>query len=142
MMRPRKPKRKHRPTQRGKKVAWTLDDTAWKRIESVFPVHIAGPDGGRPRVPNRRVFEALIWFARAGCPWEQMPKNVPSWSTCRRRLIEWEEDGVLAAVHQHLLALLDEQGKLRLDESFLDGTFIPAKKGGNVSVKPRSARDR
>ena len=58
-----------------------------------------------------------------------MPKNFPSWSTCRRRLIEWEEEGVLVAVHQHLLALLDEQGKLWLDETFLDDIFILEKQG-------------
>ncbi len=89
-------------------------------------------EGGRPAAKNRRVFEALIWFARTGCPWEEMPKNFSSWSTCRRRLIEWEEQGVLVAVHQHLLALLDEKGKLRMEETFLDGTFVPAKKGATA----------
>jgi hypothetical protein len=71
-----------------------------------------------------------------------MPKNFPSWSTCRRRLLAWEEQGVFAAIHQHLLALLDEQGKLRLEETFLDGSFVPAKKGAKVSEKPRRERDR
>ena len=95
--------------------------------QHIFPIKIIGPKGSRPHVDNRQVFEAFIWFARAGCPWEHLPKNFPSWSTCRRRLLEWEEQGVLVGVYQHLLALLDEQGKLRLDETFLDGTFIPEK---------------
>jgi len=138
----KKPQPKHRPTQRSKKVAWKLDDTDWKRIKDIFPVKAVRPKGGRPRVDSRRVFEALIWFARAGCPWEYMPKNFPSWSTCRRRLIEWEEEGVFAKVHQHLLALLDEQGKLRLDETFLDGTFVPSKKGAHVPAKQGSGRVR
>ena len=120
---------KHRKTKRGKKVAWQLDDKDWDCIKDVFPVQIIVPQGGRPQANNRRVLEALIWFARSGCPWEYMPKNFPSWSTCRRRLIEWEEQGILVAVHQHLLALLDEAGKLRMEETFLDGTFVPAKKG-------------
>lgn len=132
----------HRKTKRGKKVAWKLDDNDWQRIEAVFPVKEVGPEGGRPPAGNRRVFEALIWFCRAGCPWEEMPRNFPSWSTCRRRLIEWEEQGVLLAAHRHLLALLDEQGKLRMEETFLDGTFIPAKKGAKKSEKQRSAKGR
>lgn len=132
----------HRKTKRGKKVAWKLDDKDWDRIKDVFPVRVIGPEGGRPRADNRRVLEALIWFARAGCTWEQMPKNFPSWSTCRRRLIEWEEQGVLVSVHQHLLALLDEAGKLRMEETFLDGTFIPAKKGAKTSGKQRRERGR
>jgi transposase len=63
-----KNKPKHRPTKRGKKVAWKLDDANWDRIKDVFPVKVVGPAGGRPRVDNRRVFEALIWFARAPLP--------------------------------------------------------------------------
>ena len=65
------------------------------------------PEGSRSAAKNRRVFEALIWFARMGCPWNEMPKNFPPRSTCRRRLIEWEEQGIFVAVHQHLFALLD-----------------------------------
>lgn len=132
----------HRKTKRGKKVAWKLDDESWQKIEAIFPVKTIGPKGGRPAAKNRRVFEALIWFARTGCPWEEMPKNFPSWSTCRRRLIEWEEQGVLVSVHQHLLALLDEKGKLRMEETFLDGTFVPAKKGAIALEKQRSERVR
>jgi transposase len=132
----------HRKTKRKKKVAWKLEDKDWERIKDVFPIKNIGPKGGRPRADNRRVFEALIWFARAGCPWEYMPKNFPSWSTCRRRLLEWEEQGILAAVHQHLLALLDESGKLRMEETFLDGTFVPAKKGAKRSEKQRQERVR
>jgi transposase len=126
MGRRNKAKSKHRKTKRAAQVAWKLEDADWDRIKEVFPVNEVGPQGGRPRADSRRVFEALIWFARAGCPWEYMPKNFPSHSTCRRRLIEWEEQGIFVAAHQHLLALLDEQGQLRLEETFLDGTFIPA----------------
>jgi transposase len=132
----------HRKTKRGKKVAWKLEDHDWEKIENLFPIKIVTEKGGRPPAKNRRVFEALIWFCRAGCPWEEMPKNFPSWSTCRRRLIEWEEQGILKNVHKHLLALLDEQGKLRLEETYLDGSFIPAKKGAKTSGKLRPGRGR
>ncbi len=65
----------HRKTKRAKKVAWKMDDTDWQRIEAVFPVKEIGPEDGRPPASNRRVFEALIRFCRAGCPWEEMPKK-------------------------------------------------------------------
>ena len=119
----------HRKTRRGQNVSWPLDDNDWERIKEVFSAHAIGPNGGRPQANNRRVLEALIWFARAGCPWASMPKNFPSWSPCRRRLNEWAEQGILKRVHQHLLALLNEAGTLRMEETFLDGTFVPANKG-------------
>lgn len=132
----------HPKSKRAKKVAWKLDDVDWKRIEHLFPIHQVSPQGGRPRIPNRCVFEALIWFCRAGCPWEYMPRDFPGKSTCQRRLVEWEEQGILKRIHQHLLMLLDEKGRLKLEETFMDGTFVPAKKGANVLEKPRSAKVR
>ena len=75
---------RHRKTKRKKKVAWKLDDNDWERIKNIFSIKAASSVGGRPRADNRRVFEALIWFARAGCPWEYLPQDFPSWSTCRR----------------------------------------------------------
>jgi len=72
--------------------------------------------------------------------WEYLPQNFPSWSTCRRRLLKWEEQGILLAIHQHLLALLDEAGKLRMEETFLDGTFVPAKKGGANVGKTKAGK--
>ena len=101
----------HRQTTRGKKTAWRLEEDDWNRIKAIFPLKEVGPQGGRPPTAHRRVFEALIWIGRSGSPWEYLPKNFPSWSTCRRRLIEWEEPGIWVAVPQHLLALLDEQGQ-------------------------------
>ena len=37
---------------------------------------------------------------------------------------------------------LDENGLLRWDETFLDGSFAPAKKGASPSAKPSAARAR
>ena len=41
-----------------------------------------------------------------------------------------------------LLGALDEEGLLKWDEIFLDGSFAPAKKGASQSVKPSVARAR
>jgi hypothetical protein len=40
------------------------------------------------------------------------------------------------------LGALNENGLLRWDESFLDGSFAPAKKGALRSAKPSGARER
>ena len=132
----------HRTTRRSKKTAWKLDEESWDRIKDIFPIKEVGPRGGRPPVAHRRVFEALIWFCRSGCPWDYLPKNFPSWSPCRRRLLEWEEQEILVALPQHLLALLDGQGTLRLEETFLAGSFLPAKKGEKMLEKPERERGR
>jgi transposase len=69
-----------------------------------------------------------------------MPIDLPSGSTCWRRLVEWAGDGVLEEVHTVLIEELDDLGRLDLEELFADATFIRAKKGGPTSATPRWAR--
>jgi hypothetical protein len=54
----------------------------------------------------------------------------------------WQEEGVWLDAWRALLAGLDEEGLLRWEETFLDGSFAPAKKGASRCVKPSAARER
>jgi transposase len=47
-----------------------------------------------------------------------------------RRLKRWGEAGVWARIWRAALAVLDGQGKLDWSMAFLDGSFVPAKRGG------------
>jgi hypothetical protein len=44
-------------------------------------------------------------------------------------LQKWQEKGVWLNAWRALLGSLDERGLLKWDETFLDGSFAPAKKG-------------
>jgi hypothetical protein len=66
--------------------------------------------------------------------------DLPSGSTCWRRLQEWAGEGVLAEIHAVLIEELDELGKLDFEELLADATFIRAKKGAMRWEKPRLAR--
>src|SRR5208282_5875405 len=63
-------------------------------------------------------------------------------STCWRRLRNWEEQGVWLAIWRAFLSELNELQQLKWSESFLDGSFAPAKKGAAESEKPSGARGR
>jgi transposase len=66
--------------------------------------------------------------------------DLPSGSTCWRRLVEWAGDEVLGEVHAVLVEELDDLGAIDFDELLADATFVRAKKGAPTSVRPRSAR--
>jgi hypothetical protein len=66
--------------------------------------------------------------------------DLPSGSTCWRRLHEWAGDEVLQEIHAILIEELDDLGALDFEELFADATFIRAKKGVPTSAKPRLAR--
>lgn len=84
--------------------------------------------------------EGILWLLRSGARWRDIPIDLPSGSTCWRRLQEWAGEQVLQAIQAVLIEQLAELGKLDLEELLADATFIRAKKGGTTSAKPRLAR--
>jgi transposase len=120
-----------------------LTGERWELIEPLFPKPKRRADGrGRPPASNRACFEGILWILQTGAAWRFLPDEYPSPSTCWRRLQQWQGEGVWLDAWRALLAGLDEEGLLRWDETFLDGSFAPAKKGARRSVKPSAARER
>jgi len=61
-------------------------------------------------------------------------KKYASFRTCHRYFREWAESGVFQKALEALVQELEDEGLLKLSESFLDGRFVPAKKGAMVSA--------
>lgn len=117
-----------------------LTDEQWKIIEPLLPKPTGSPRGGPKPLPNRPVFEGILWVLRSGARWKDLPDGYPSPSTCWRRLRDWEEQGIWLKAWRALLAELNEQQHLGWEEVFTDGTFSPAKKGVIVWEKPNVER--
>jgi transposase len=117
-----------------------LTDGQWKRIEPHLPKYKASPKGGRPRAGDRECLEGILWLLRSGARWCDIPVDLPSGSTCWRRLREWAGEGVLADLHAELVVELGEFGRLDLEELIADATFVRTKKGATRSGRPSAAR--
>jgi hypothetical protein len=116
-----------------------LRDDQWKKIEPLLP---KAKPMGRPCASNRAVFEGILWVLRNGARWRDLPANFPSGVTCWRRLRQWEERGVWLKAWRKLLSELDQKGLLEWEETFLDASFAPAKKGALQSDPRGAARAR
>jgi transposase len=122
-------------------MAWRgLTKPHWEAIRVHLPESKMSARGGRPRVEDRRCLEGILWILWTGAQWSELPRRYGSPSTCWRRLKTWEETGVLLKLWRAFLAQLNDQQKLRWDECFVDGSFVPAKKGGPKSGRPSGAR--
>src|SRR5947208_11586750 len=117
-----------------------LTDAQWDRIAPYFPEHPPSPQGGRPRASDRECLEGILWLLRNGARWRDIPVDLPSGSTCWRRLQEWAGEGVLEDIHTVLIEELHELGKLDFDELLADATFIRTKNGVATLEKRRPAR--
>jgi transposase len=99
----------------------------WAFIEPLLP---PPAHTGRPRADDRRTIEGIFYVLTTGCRWQDLPREYGAPTTVWRRLKRWGEEGVWERIWRTALSALDEQGKLDWSMAFLDGSFAPAKKGG------------
>lgn len=104
-----------------------LTDAQWAVIKPLLPQQKPGP--GRRRADDRRTLNGILHVLKTGCAWEDMPRAYGSPTACWRRLQTWSQDGTWERMWRALLSQLDAQSKLEWAKSFLDGSFVPAKKG-------------
>lgn len=90
---------------------------------------------GRKRADTVQVFEGILWLLCSGARWEDIDKKkYASYQTCHRYFQEWTRLGVFDKALEFLCRELEEEQLLNLRESFLDGCFVPAKKGAMPSA--------
>lgn len=120
-----------------------ITNEQWEFLEPLIPQPEVDALGrGRPRCPDRDVLNGILWVLRTGAPWADLPDRYPSSSTCHKRFQEWIKDNVFGEILAALRRDLATRGGIQDIESFIDGTYVPAKKGALRSVSPARARPR
>ncbi len=74
-----------------------LTDTDWARLKELLP-----PERGRPGRPaelsNRRFMDGIIFIAKTGLPWRDLPERFGPWKTVHSRFTRWNTRGVFERV--------------------------------------------
>src|ERR687886_835182 len=100
-----------------------LTDQQWAALEPPLPPQ--RPATGRPNHDHRQVVEAMVWLARTGAPWRDLPSEYGPWKTVASRFYRWRQQGVfdrlLAEVHRRA----DACGELDWLGPHLDGSGGP-----------------
>lgn len=109
-----------------------LTDAQWARVE---PVIRGGRRGKRgPRSDNRRFLNALIWMARSGARWCDLPERYGNHQTVKGRYYSWIRDGVLDQVLEALAGDCDTEWVA------IDATTIKAHSQAAGAPAKRGAR--
>jgi len=121
-----------------------VSDELWEIIEPLLPPEAPKPRGGRPRVPDRAALAGIIFVLKSGIPWEMLPKEMGcgSWSTCWRRLRDWQEAGLWEELHRTLLNHLGEADRIEWERASLDSASVPAKRGHRRPARIRRIREK
>ncbi|MBC8235558.1 IS5 family transposase [bacterium] len=114
-----------------------LTDSIWNRIEKILN-DIKSKIGRPPDISDRMFIEAVLYVARTGIPWRDLPGCFGNFSTIYNRLRRWKRNGVWQQLWERL-----ESDDISLAETlFIDTTCIRAhqhaagaakKKGDNPS---------
>jgi transposase len=69
-----------------------ISDADWDRIEDLLP----GRPGqhGKAAKDNRLFVDAVLWVARTGAPWRDLPERFGKWNSAWRRFDRWARKGV------------------------------------------------
>jgi hypothetical protein len=81
-----------------------LTDTEWERICPLLPPQRG--QVGRPLNDHRQVLGGILWVARTGSSWREMPEEYGQWSTAYYRWRAWKKRGLWQRILQ---ALGDEE---------------------------------
>ena len=109
-----------------------LSDEQYERIGPLLPGKSTDP--GRTAADNRLFIEAVLWIARTGSPWRDLPSDFGLWNSVYQRFARWSRAGIWHAVFAELA------GDAELEEIFIDSTIVRAHQHAAGAAKKKATR--
>jgi len=99
-----------------------ISDAQWELIEP----HCLGKkrDPGRSGSDARLFMEAVLWIARTGAPWRDLPAEFGKWNSVFSRFRYWVKRGVFRRMFKDLSVDSD------LEYTMIDGTICKVHRHG------------
>ena len=94
-----------------------LTDAQWRQLQPVLPRQRAGPEAIRG---DRLFIDAVLYRAKTGCPWRDLPERFGPWKSVYNRFNNWARQGHWAAIFRALQYEVDDTG------SIVDGSVVRA----------------
>ena len=110
-----------------------LTDHQWEVLKYMIPGKAGDP--GRTGNDNRLFLDAVLWMARTGAPWRDLPGSFGLWNTVWKRFSRWSKKGTWEIVFGVLA-----QDDPDLEYVSIDGTIVRAHQhsaGGKGGLKIR-----
>jgi len=109
-----------------------LTEAQWRRLQKVLPPRKTGPES---TLGDRLFIEAVLFRAKTGHPWRDLPERFGPWKTVYNRFSNWARKGHWATLFKELQVEVDDVGVI------VDGSVVRAhqdscggKGGSNVML--------
>ena len=109
-----------------------LKEHHWQRIEPLLPGKRSDP--GRSGLDNRMFVEAVLYSARTGLPWRDLPEEFGQWNSVYRRFCRWSDKGIW----ELLFVELAKKGDFK--EVSIDSTAVRVHQHGAGAKKKRDLK--
>jgi transposase len=116
---------------------FVLTDAQWAKMEP----HCLGKvsDPGRSGGDNRLFLEAVLWIARTGSPWRDLPASFGKWNTVFKRYADWVEADVFKRIFD---AVCDDPD---MEFAMVDATIVKVHRHGQgakggLKIRPSASQ--
>jgi transposase len=120
---------------------YELTDSEWEQVKDLLPPEQTGKKG-KPRKDNRNMLNAMVWLARSGAPWRDLPERFGPWESVYTRFRKWLDDAILDNIFR-VFALEAELSELSLDSTIVRAHqhSAGAKKGAKIMKSVEAEAD-
>jgi transposase len=111
---------------------FSLTDSQWEKMQ---PFGLGKPtDPGRTGGDARLFTEAVLWIARTGSPWRDLPVSFGKWNTVFKRFRDWVKADVFKRMFD---AVSDEPD---MEYAMVDATIVRVHRHGQGAKGGLNAR--
>lgn len=87
-----------------------MSDQEWLRVADLIPeLRQRRETRGRPLANTRDVLNGVLWVIYGGQVWSAIPSKYPSYQTCHRRFLAWNQSGVFTRILHELYGTAAEE---------------------------------
>lgn len=119
-----------------------LTEEAWDKIEPLLPKRKTRR--GRPGLSDREMVNAMLYRAKTGTPWRDLPERYGNWKSVYSRWLRWRDGGVWQKVWEALQADADDRDAVEWELHFIDSTVVRAHQhaaGAKKAARTRNNSD-
>jgi transposase len=74
-----------------------ITDDEWSRLEPLLPPE-RGRRGHPAKLLNRQFMNAVVYIAKTGAPWRDLPERFGPWKTVHNKFSRWNRKGIFERI--------------------------------------------